>query len=109
MKNKHIMLSKFWNKTCEFSKKALTALKNNAIRGAKWAGYDGLLNMETGALMVIFLKVFLPTLWAAAAAFISVLIKSAIDENNGQKGEVHDLVCATVGVTIGVILLAALL
>lgn len=103
------MLDNFWDKICKFVNKAFTSLKNNAIRGVKWAGTDGLLNMETGALLVIFLRLFLPLWWSAVVAFVGVLTKCAIDENNGHKGEVHDLVCAAVGVTIGVILLAALL
>ena len=97
-----------WKKISEFFKKVAAALKANARDGIRWAGADGLLNMETAALLTIALGIFLPVMWSMIVSFIGVLVKCSTDEKRGRAGEVHDLVCATVGVVIGAILLIAL-
>lgn len=97
-----------WHKILVFLDKALLTLKENAANGIKWAGMDGILNMETSALLTIFLGIFLPTVWAMSSALVAMVIKCAADEKRERKGEVHDLICASVGVIIGAILLIAL-
>lgn len=99
---------KTWLKISAWATKAFESLKSNAKRGIKWAGPDGLLNMETTALLVIALGIFLPTPWAAAVSFLISVFKCASDERRGHSGEIHDLVCATAGVVVGTILLLAL-
>lgn len=97
-----------WNKISNFLDRAAETLKKNAIRGLKWAGLDGILNMETAALLTVFLGIFIPTVWAMAATIICMIIKCSYDEKAGHEGEVHDLICASVGAIIGAILLIAL-
>ena len=70
-------------------------------KGKKWIGTDGLLNMETSALFVLVLMFFFPILWAMIFGFIVVLVKCMIDKSKGHEKEVHDLICATIGLIIG--------
>jgi hypothetical protein len=90
----------FWAKVKTF----LSTLKERAINGYKWVGTDGLLNFETSALLVILFIVFFPVAWSAALAFILVTLKCSLDKTRGKKGELHDFICAIIGVLTGVIL-----
>lgn len=103
------MANNFWKKTCDFFRRAFEAIKKNSLDGLKWAGVDGLLNMESAALAVLFLGVFLPPFWSAGIAALLAAAKSFVDEKKGHSGEVHDIVCAGVGVVCGFILLIALI
>ena len=103
------MANNFWKKTCEFFKRAFEAIKKNTLDGIKWAGVDGLLNMESAALAVLLFGVFLPPIWSAGITALLAAAKSFIDEKNGHSGEVHDIVCAGVVVICGFILLLALI
>lgn len=79
-------------------------LKDKAVKGYKWVGVDGLLNFETSALLTILFISFFPVAWSTALTFIIVSLKCSLDKTRGRKGELHDLICAVVGISIGVIL-----
>lgn len=72
--------------------------------GVKWIGTDGLLNMETSALITIFLMIFFPVLWATILTFVGVMLKCILDKSRGHENEKHDFVCALIGVLVGAIL-----
>lgn len=72
--------------------------------GYKWLGTDGIINMETSALLVMLFMVFFPIFWSAAFTFLIVIGKCALDKSRGAENEKHDLICAVVGILIGVIL-----
>ena len=84
-------------------------LKYGYLRGLKWIGYDGLLNMESFALLVIVLIIFLDYHWAIIVASLIAGLKSFIDYKNGHKNEKHDLICAGLGIVIGFIIVIAIL
>ena len=85
----------------EFLKKIWKNILDLDEKGKKWIGTDGLLNMETSALFVLVLMFFFPVLWAMIFGFIVVLVKCMIDKSKGHEKEVHDLICATIGLIIG--------
>lgn len=72
--------------------------------GIKWIGLDGLLNMETSALITIFLMIFFPVIWATILTFVGVMLKCILDKSRGHENEKHDFVCALIGVLVGAIL-----
>lgn len=90
----------FWVKVKTFFSNLIERVK----KGYKWVGTDGLLNFESSALLVILFMVFFPVTWASALTFIIVTLKCSIDKTKGRKGEVHDLICAIIGILTGVIL-----
>lgn len=79
-------------------------LKNKTEKGYKWLGSDGIINMETSVLLMIVFTLFFPILWSAFLTFIIVLGKCAFDKTKNRKNEKHDLICAIVGIIIGIIL-----
>ena len=103
------MASKSLGKFYDFCKNAFEVIKKNTRDGIAWAGIDGLANMETAALLVIFLRLFFPIVWAIGVSTALVLGKCIIDEIKGHRNEIHDFVCAVVGVVCGALLLMALL
>jgi len=72
--------------------------------GRKWIGYDGLLNMETFALVAILLMTFMPIFVSAAVTFLLALAKCYCDRKHGHTNEKHDLICAGIGIIFGCIL-----
>jgi len=80
----------------------------NNGNGLKWVGMDGLVNMESSALLVIFLMIFLKWYFAVPITFIVVLSKSLFDKRGGSDKEFHDIICATIGIIIGVLLVMAM-
>lgn len=72
--------------------------------GRKWIGYDGLLNMETFALITLFFTIFLPSLISAGCAFVVAAFKCICDKKKGRKNEKHDLICAGIGIIFGCII-----
>lgn len=84
-------------------------LKEGYTRGKKWIGYDGLLNIESFALMLIILTIFLEYHWASIITMLVAGLKSFIDYKNGHKNEKHDLICAGLGIIIGFIIVIAIL
>lgn len=79
-------------------------IKESLIRGYKWIGTDGIINMETSALLMIVLMLFFPIFWSAFITFFSVITKCTFDKTNGHKDETHDFICAMIGVLVGLIL-----
>ena len=84
-------------------------LKDSYFRGLKWIGYDGLLNIESFALLIIVLIIFLEYHLAIIFASFVAGLKSFIDYKNGHKNEKHDLICAGLGIIIGFIIVIAIL
>ena len=72
--------------------------------GRKWIGYDGLLNMETFALVAIIFMIFMPTFVSAAVTFLLAIAKCYCDKKRGHSNEKHDLICAGIGIIFGCIL-----
>lgn len=85
-------------------KKIYDNLKLKMEKGYKWLGTDGIINMETSALLVMLFLVFFPIFWSAALTFLIVVGKCVLDKSRGRKDEKHDLICAMVGILVGVIL-----
>lgn len=85
-------------------KNFFTGIKGKLVKGYNWLGTDGIINMETSALLVILFMVFFPIFWSAALTFIIVIGKCVLDKSRGAENEKHDLVCAVIGILIGVIL-----
>lgn len=70
-------------------------------KGRKWIGVDGLINMETSALLTIFLMIFFKPILSVIVSFIFVFAKCFFDKTRGSKKEKHDLLCAAIGVIVG--------
>lgn len=83
----------FKNKFIPFMKKAVS-----------WIGKDGLLCLETSAILILFFLGFLPMLWAFLATLLSGVIKSIIDKRDGSSCEKHDLLCNVIGCILGILL-----
>ena len=79
-------------------------IKVKMNNGYKWLGTDGIINMETSALLAMLFMIFFPIFWSAAFTFLIVIGKCALDKSRGVENEKHDLICAVVGILIGVIL-----
>ena len=87
-------------------KKSAFSQKINEIDaiGRKWIGYDGLLNMETFALVAIFFMIFMPTFVSAGVTFLLALAKCYCDKKKGNANEKHDLICSGIGIIFGCII-----
>lgn len=88
---------------------ALEKVKESYSRGKKWIGYDGLLNMETFALILMILMVFLQIKCAIIITSLLALFKTYVDVKNGHKNEKHDLICSSLGIIFGGIIAIALM
>ena len=86
-------LKNFWNK-----------LSDLCYNGKKWIGGDGLINLETAALVTIFLKHFFPLNWAMIFTGAISVAKSTLDKSNGHENETHDLICMFIGMMLGAML-----
>ena len=90
----------FWDKVKKFFKDTYDKM----IDGYNWLGTDGIINMETSALLMIILMMFFPIFWSAIITFLIVMGKCIFDKSRGSKNEKHDFICATIGILFGVIL-----
>ena len=88
---------------------AFQRVKETYVRGKRWIGYDGLLNMETFALMLMLLLIFLPVKCAIILTTLLAFLKTYIDVKNGHKNEMHDLICASLGIILGGIIVIAMI
>lgn len=84
-------------------KKILEFIKNVK----DWVATDGLLHIETSALLLIIFQLFMP-IYISALLTISIgLIKETIDywvkKCNNKEQVTHDIICDLVGILIGVI------
>lgn len=84
--------------------KVINAIKAKMKEGYEWMGSDGIINMETSALLFLVLILFLPLMWAIIASFLIVAGKCAMDKKRGSSKEKHDLICCVIGIAFGVIL-----
>lgn len=82
----------------------INKIKESNRRGLDWIGTDGIINAESGAILTIFLMIFLPMAWAMILSLFVILGKCWFDKKHGSKSECHDFICATIGVIIGAIL-----
>lgn len=82
----------------------LLKVKDKLIRGYNWLGIDGVVNMETSALLVMLFMIFFPVFWAAILTFLIVIGKCTLDKSRGRENEKHDFICCIVGILLGVIL-----
>ena len=85
-------------------KSFFSGVKDKLIKGYNWLGTDGIINMETSALLMIAFMMFLPIFWSAILTFIIVIGKCALDKSRGKENEKHDLICSVVGILFGVII-----
>ena len=91
------------NALIAFLKKHYSKLVLTYQAGIKWVSLDGLVNMETSALLTMFLMLFFPTYVAAVATLLIVVGKCTLDKKRGHENETHDLICACIGIVIGMI------
>ena len=85
-------------------KSFFSGVKDKLIKGYNWLGTDGIINMETSALLMLVFIVFFPIFWSAILTFIIVIGKCALDKSRGKENEKHDLICSIVGILFGVII-----
>lgn len=85
-------------------KQFFKTLKDHFKKGYKWIGIDGLLNLESSALLVIIFNLIAGQPMSMFLTAIIMLIKSIIDKKNGHLNEVHDFICACIGIVIGSII-----
>lgn len=97
-------MRKIFDKIYQFFKKMFNRAAERNKRGLEWVGTDGFLNMESSALLTIFLMIFFSPLASMAFSFVIVLLKCLIDDKRGSKDEKHDFICCAIGVIAGVIL-----
>ena len=83
-------------------------IATNNTNGFRWVGLDGLANMESAALLVIFLMIFLQWYLAVPISFVAVMAKCLFDKSRGSQKERHDMICASIGVIIGFLLATAM-
>ena len=79
-------------------------IKESVRKGYDWLGADGIINMETSALLMIVFMLFFPIFWASILTFILVVGKCTFDKSKGRENEKHDFICAIVGILIGIII-----
>lgn len=92
------------SKFCNWVSKTYKKICEAHHRGIAWIGIDGLLNMETAALLTIFFMIFLPVMWAMIFSVLVVAGKCLLDKSHGHENELHDFICAIIGVLVGVML-----
>ena len=96
-------MSKF-TKFLEDVKTFFVNVKNKLTKGYKWLCIDGIINMETSALLVMLFMVFFPVFWSSILTFLIVIGKCMFDKSRGRENEKHDFICCIVGILLGVIL-----
>lgn len=70
---------------------------------------DGLLHLETSALMVCILGVIAPVWVAAVGSMMVGLMKEIYDmHHEGHSAEWHDVACDAIGVLCGMLIVVAL-
>jgi hypothetical protein len=96
-------MSKFTN-FLDGVKTFFAKVKEKLVKGYNWLGIDGIVNMETSAILVMLFMVFFPVFWAAILTFLIVIGKCMFDKSRGRENEKHDFICCIVGILLGVIL-----
>ena len=72
--------------------------------GYDWLGTDGIINLESSALLMMVLMVFFPIFWSSIITFIIVIGKCTFDKSRGHEHEKHDFICAVIGILLGIML-----
>lgn len=70
----------------------------------KWIRSDGLLHIESCALLIIAFAAFIPLVWAAGATVVVGICKELWDRKHGGVASWHDVICDLCGVALGVLL-----
>jgi hypothetical protein len=96
-------MSKFTN-FLDGAKTFLSEIKNKIVKGYEWLGIDGVVNMETSALLAMLFMVFFPVFWSSILTFLIVIGKCTFDKSRGRENEKHDFICCVVGILLGIIL-----
>lgn len=68
---------------------------------SSWIRRDGLLHIETCALIVIALKPFMPLWFAAAIAAAAGILFELWEKKHGGVASWHDVICDMGGVILG--------
>lgn len=82
----------------------ISFLREKYKEGKEWIGIDGLINLESSALLMIFLTLFISPVWAALITLILTALKCCMDAMNGSSNEKHDFICCIMGILFGIIL-----
>lgn len=88
----------------KFIVKAFSVVKEHTLKGYKWMGTDGLLNLETSALITIMLMLLLPPFGAGFITLVIMCAKCISDSLKGRENEEHDLICSIIGLVLGIII-----
>lgn len=96
-----------FKKIWKYALNIFSVIKEHTIIGYKWIGPDGLLNLETAALLMVVLTLIFPTIASAFITFIIMCAKCIGDSLEGRENEEHDLICSIIGLVFGIIICIA--
>ena len=99
------LISKFF----DFLNRAHNRIIETHRRGIEWIGLDGLANMESSALLVIFFMIFFRPLVSIILSFILMSLKCAVDKKKKHNGELRDFLMSVIGIAGGTVLGLAML
>ena len=67
-----------------------------------WIRRDGLLHLETCALIVVLFSAIVPVWVASVVAFLAGIGKELWDLEHGGVASWHDLICDCMGIAVGI-------
>jgi len=70
----------------------------------KWIRQDGLLHIETSALLVVAISVLLPVWLSIVISFIFGIGKELWDKYHGGVPSWHDVICDIIGLAVGALI-----
>jgi len=70
----------------------------------KWIRQDGLLHIETSALLVVAISVLLPVWLSIVISFIFGIGKELWDKYYGGVPSWHDVICDIIGLAVGTLI-----
>jgi cell shape-determining protein MreD len=70
----------------------------------KWIRQDGLLHIETSALLVVAISVLLPVWLSIVISFIFGIGKELWDKYHGGVSSWHDVICDIIGLAVGALI-----
>lgn len=87
-------------------KKIFEKIQNFFTKLVKWVRVDGLLHIETCALLCVMLR-WLQHLWLIAFIVFVIGILKGVYDKFSDKGtaEWHDLFCNIIGIALGILLI----
>lgn len=74
-----------------------------------WIKRDGLLHIETSALLVIAIGILLPLWLSLIISFIFGLGKELYDRYHGGVCSWHDIICDAIGLAVGGVIITLIL